>query len=186
MADQMIQAMHSSARGRARRGRMKAAITGKSNALFSLREVDETCQVKARRHAGVRTVEIDRIQGSEGRCGDFDRQFNPVQDHTASRWRGIAKAREEGKSLPPINVVQIGDVYFVVDGHHRVSVARALGQMEIEAKVTQWDVAGELPWEHQDEDPGQSPVGQLFQRIGEGGAWVRDHAWTGMRSLVPA
>jgi uncharacterized ParB-like nuclease family protein len=165
---------------------MKAAITGKPNALFSLREIEEKCQVEARRHAGLQTVQIDRIQGSEGRCGDFDRHFNPMQDHTASRWRGIAKAREEGKSLPPIDVVQIDEVYFVVDGHHRVSVARALGQMEVEAKVTQWDVAGELPWEQQNEERGPSPVSQLFHRIGEGGAWVRDHAWTGMRSLVPA
>jgi hypothetical protein len=56
-------------------------------------------------------------------------------------------ARQQGAKLPPVALIQVGDVYFVKDGHHRISVARALGQVEIEAVVTVWHVAGQLPWE---------------------------------------
>jgi hypothetical protein len=64
-----------------------------------------------------------------------------------SRWLRIAAARDQGKVLPPVVLVQVGDVYFVRDGHHRISVARALGQQDIEAQVTLWQVKGTLPWE---------------------------------------
>jgi hypothetical protein len=60
---------------------------------------------------------------------------------------GIAAAWELGRELPPVELVQIGDFYFVRDGHHRISVARAMGQEHIEAEVTVWDVVGPLPWE---------------------------------------
>ena len=184
MAAQMVRTMHSSARGRARRGQLKSAITGKPNGLLSLRQVEVSCDIGARRHAGVHTVPIDQIRGSESRCSDFDREFYPLQDHTAGRWQNIAKAREDGKSLPPVDLVKVEDVYFVLDGHHRVSVARALGQMEIDAKVTEWQVDGTLPWEATEDR--QTPVNQLFRWIGESGARVRDRALVGVRSLVLA
>jgi hypothetical protein len=92
-------------------------------------------------------VPISQIGGSEGRVGDFDRDFNPLKDYTRRRWLGIAAARERGKVLPPVSLVQVGDVYFVKDGHHRISVARAVGQDAIEARVTAWQVEGPLPWE---------------------------------------
>jgi hypothetical protein len=64
-----------------------------------------------------------------------------------SRWLRVAAARDQGKVLPPVVLVQVEDVYFVRDGHHRISVARALGQLDIEAEVTVWQVPGPLPWE---------------------------------------
>jgi hypothetical protein len=59
----------------------------------------------------------------------------------------IAAAWEMGTPLPPVKLIQIGDLYFVRDGHHRISVARAMGQEAIEAEVTAWTVMGPLPWE---------------------------------------
>ena len=59
----------------------------------------------------------------------------------------VATARTMRAILPPVELIQIGDIYFVRDGHHRVSVARAMGQEHIEAEVTLWKVEGELPWE---------------------------------------
>ena len=98
-------------------------------------------------YAGLHTVPIEQIRGSEGRSSDFDRNFNLLQDHCKDRWLGVARAREQDKVLPPVEVVQVRDVYFVRDGHHRISVARALGQLDIEAELTVWQVSGPLPWD---------------------------------------
>jgi hypothetical protein len=106
-----------------------------------LAEVETACVVHERRYTGVRSVPLDQIQGSEGRSTDFDRDFYPLQDRTRERWLGIARARRAGKSLPPVLLVQVDQVYYVRDGHHRISVARALGQRTIEAKVTIWRVS---------------------------------------------
>ena len=64
------------------------------------------------------------------------------------------------KALPPVSLAQVGDIYFVKDGHHRISVARALGQKAIEAKVVVWQVEGSLPWEAATRAPGCEPAGQ--------------------------
>jgi hypothetical protein len=96
---------------------------------------------------GTRPVPVSQIRGSEGRCRYFDADFNPLYDQARGRWLGIARARQQGKYLPPVVLVQVGDTYFVRDGHHRISVARAMGQIEVEARVTIWQVTGPLPWE---------------------------------------
>ena len=135
-------------------GQVWSTLTGHSPRLLALAEINATCTVHARCHAGMRTVPISQIRGSEGRSNDFDRDFNPLQDHTEGRWLGVAAARQRGKALPPVELIQVGDVYFVRDGHHRISVARALGQRDVEAEVTVWQVAGPLPWEQPAPVPG--------------------------------
>jgi hypothetical protein len=92
-------------------------------------------------------VPIRQIRGSEGRCRYFDRDLNPLYDQARGRWLSIARVRQQGRALPPVVLVQVGDIFFVRDGHHRISVARALGQTEIDARVTVWEVTGPLPWE---------------------------------------
>ncbi len=87
------------------------------------------------RRVGVTSIPLARIIGSEGRVGDFDRSFHPLNDHTRDRWINIAVARRNGDSLPPVELIQVGDSYYVRDGHHRISVARAEGQREIEANI---------------------------------------------------
>jgi len=82
-------------------------------------------------------VPVDRIKGSAGgRSNDYDANFRPLHRHTKERWVSVASAVQQGKRLPPAELVKIDDVYFVVDGHHRISVARANGQTEIRANVT--------------------------------------------------
>jgi len=104
-------------------------------------------------------VPICQIRGSENRAGDFDRDFNPLRDHNQGRWQRVAEARQLGKALPPVDLVQVEELYFVRDGHHRISVAQALGQQEIEAKVVVWRVSGPLPWETRTTDGSLSSQG---------------------------
>jgi hypothetical protein len=84
-------------------------------------------------------VAIDDIQGSEGRQGDFDDQFHPLPDRTRQRWQSFARAVATGVGLLPVELIQAGQSYYVRDGHHRVSVARAMAEQEIEARVTIWN-----------------------------------------------
>ena len=127
--------------------RIWAKVTGHSRRLLDLNAVRASCRVRSSRYAGTRAVSIDQIQGSEGRSDDFDADFRPMSHRTRGRWMSVAAAWQMGKTLPPVDLVQIGDRYFVRDGHHRISVARALGQTAIDAEVTVLDVAGPLPWE---------------------------------------
>ncbi len=99
------------------------------------------------RDLGVQVISLDSIVGTVDRGrGEFDRDFRPSADVRA-RWERIAAARRRGESMPPIDVFRIGDLHFVKDGHHRVSVARAHGDTDIEAHVR--EVQTKLGAEHQ-------------------------------------
>lgn len=147
MLNQATDRLYSRAHHRGLWGQVWSTLTGRSRRLLALGEIEATCTVHVHGYAGMRTVPIRQIRGSDGRSDDFDRDFNPLQDHNRQRWLGVAAARRQGKALPPVKLVQIGDVYFVLDGHHRISVARALRQQGIEAKVVIWQVTEPLPWE---------------------------------------
>ena len=87
---------------------------------------------------GVQVIPLDSIVGTvDRRPGEFDRAFRPASTDTRSRWERIAAARRRGEEMPPIDVYRIGDLHFVQDGHHRVSVARALGDEDINAHVVE-------------------------------------------------
>ena len=131
-------------RRQGRWGRVWGALSGRSRRMLSLAEV-EARPVRGRHDAGLQTVRIDRVQGSAGRYNDFDRDLNPLQEHTRRRWISVARARQEDKHLPPVDLVQVGETYYCLDGHHRLSVARAFGQKEIDAKVTVWEVREPRP-----------------------------------------
>jgi hypothetical protein len=89
------------------------------------------------RYIGLQTIELDSILGTVDRARGFDRQFRPTTPRVRARWERIANAARRGEPLPPISVYRVGDVHFVRDGHHRVSVARALGRDTIEAYVVE-------------------------------------------------
>jgi hypothetical protein len=128
--------------------RARSALRRQVWRLFDL-DVIAPSQVRGRRYAGIQSVAISQIRGSMGRSGDFDRSFHPLEDRLRSRWISVAMARSQYVPLPPVSLVQVGRLYFVEDGHHRISVARALGESAIDAEVTVWDVHGLLPWEPQ-------------------------------------
>jgi len=89
------------------------------------------------RSLGLQSVELDSIVGTVDRGREFDRAFRPVSGRVRTRWERIAAAQRRGESMPPIDLYRIGEVHFVRDGHHRVSVARALGLDTIDAYVTE-------------------------------------------------
>ena len=84
------------------------------------------------------TVEVGAIVGSVGRCGSFDAGFLPVCSCSRERWKRVYGAFLEGKVLPPVELYKLGGVYFVVDGNHRVSVARYRGAAAVDAFVTEF------------------------------------------------
>ena len=88
---------------------------------------------------GQQEVALNDIRGSENRKNDFDDKFYPLTKQTRYRWQSIARAFEQGINLPPVELIQVGNVYFVRDGHHRISVARAFGWKTITARVTGWN-----------------------------------------------
>lgn len=85
---------------------------------------------------GVRVVETERIVGTVGRRADFDGSFMPLRSSVAGRWKRVDLAFLRGEDLPPVDLYKLGDAYFVLDGNHRVSVARYHGVAAIEAYVT--------------------------------------------------
>jgi len=117
-----------------------ALLTGRRNQLLSYDDVREKLRLGGPIYRGVQTVALDKIVGSVNRYNDFDRAFLPTQTHTASRWQRVSRAWYDEVSLPPVLRYQVGDIYFVVDGHHRVSVAREQGQAYIDAEVRECHV----------------------------------------------
>ncbi len=124
-----------SARARAFLRGALAYLTGRPTGLLMFTEVKEKLRLGGPIYRGVREIEIAKIQGSVDRYRDFDNAFLPLSDITANRWMKINRAWYDDVGLPPVLLYKVGDVYFVVDGHHRVSVAREQGQLYIEAEV---------------------------------------------------
>lgn len=114
---------------------LRDALSRAPHELLALEEVRNRLQIRGQRHLGLMTVPLDKIIGSEGRYGDFDRHFLPRSDHIRDRWMNVDRANQLYIDLPPVDLYKIGDVYFVRDGNHRVSVARQQGQTEIDANV---------------------------------------------------
>jgi hypothetical protein len=89
------------------------------------------------RDAGSAVVALDAIVGTVDRMQGFDRHFRPTTPEVRARWERIAAAMRRGEPMPPVDLFRVGEVYFVKDGHHRVSVARALGRHDIDAHVVE-------------------------------------------------
>lgn len=106
--------------------------------LVPLEEVRARLNIRGSAYRGLQHVPLTKIVGSEGRYADFDRRFLPRQAQTQQRWQSVDIAHYESIPLPPVELYKIGDVYFVKDGNHRVSVARERGQSEIDAYVTEY------------------------------------------------
>jgi hypothetical protein len=112
-----------------------AKLAGRTNTLLSYQQVKDLLQLGGPIYRGVKQVPVDQIVGSVDRYRDFDEVFLPAQDRTANRWKSVARAYYQDVDLPPVRLYKVGDAYFVIDGHHRVSVAREQGMAYIDAEV---------------------------------------------------
>jgi nucleotide-binding universal stress UspA family protein len=146
-----IQDFHE-ARQRAALQGVLARLTGQSTALLSYEEVYRKLRASGSADRGRREIPLDAIIGSVGRYTDFTRTFLPRFEGDVQRWAGVMAATTDSTGLPPIQVYQIGETYFVIDGHHRVSVARALGATHIEADVVEIQTKVPLTPDVQPED----------------------------------
>lgn len=109
-------------------------LSGRSTRLLDLGAAHGRLEGRSA-YAGTRPVRISKIRGSENRCQDFDREFNPRSEKNLGRWLSVAQARLGGAVLPPVELIQVGNNYYVRDGHHRISVARALGEEYVDAEI---------------------------------------------------
>jgi hypothetical protein len=101
-------------------------------------EVVEALGRRGEKRLGLQTIDLDSIVGTVDRSRrEFDRSFRPTSRRVRRRWQGIAEAMRRGDSMPPIEVYLVAGMHFVIDGHHRVSVARQLGRDKIDAMVTE-------------------------------------------------
>ena len=136
-------------------------LTRKSNNLLSFDQIRQDLPTKGQYYLGLQVVPLNRIVGSVDRHRDFDRAFLPRYPHLQNRWISIHKAYYEHVSLPPVKLVKMGEVYFVRDGHHRVSVACAWGQDFIDANVIEVDVP--MPVERYKKCPSNFYGSELYQ-----------------------
>jgi len=126
-----------------RRARLRALLARirrehTSNRLLSFDDIRRELMANNRRPRGTRVVEVDEIVGSVGRWDEFDRSFLPARASVGHKWKRIDRAFQRGEDLPPVELYEIGDAYFVADGHHRVSVARYHDVPTIEAAVAEF------------------------------------------------
>jgi hypothetical protein len=107
------------------------------NLVLPFDEVISALGMRGERQLGLRTIRLDSIVGSVDSTRDFDRRFRPTTGRVRERWERLALAQRMGEPIPPIDVYRVGGLHFVKDGHHRVSIAIATGQQEIDAYVTE-------------------------------------------------
>jgi hypothetical protein len=138
--NEQVDADFTRARRRARLRALVARIRREHtpNRLLSFEVVRRELVANNRLYRGRRVVEVDEIVGSVGRWDEFDRYFLPARASVGQRWKRIDRAFQRGEDLPPVELYEIGDAYFVVDGHHRVSVARYHDVPTVEATVAEF------------------------------------------------
>jgi hypothetical protein len=113
--------------------------------LYDWSTVKSGLHMHGSRYSGMKVVRIDSIIGSEGKTADFDLRFHPLSESGRERWVNMAIAYLSRTPLPPVQLLEIGGVYFIRDGHHRVSVGRAFQQVAIDAEVISWNAAPPFP-----------------------------------------
>jgi hypothetical protein len=135
-----VEAGFSRARRRALLRRMWSRLR-RDNASHGLLCFDDLRKIPgtyAQVNRGMRTVPVDQIGGSVGRCSEFDGEFMPATASVEQRWKRIDRAFHRGEQLPAVSLYKVGGFYFVLDGHHRVSVAAYHGVGWIDAYVTEF------------------------------------------------
>jgi hypothetical protein len=135
MADDQVRADYDRARRKAFLHDIVSFFKREPNTLISYADVRDRVTMEGESYRGMQEVPVDKIVGSMDRYRDFDRRFLPKRKNTANRWKSIDRAYYQDVVLPPIQLYKVGDIYFVKDGNHRVSVARERGVAFIDAEV---------------------------------------------------
>lgn len=135
MVDEQVNSDFERARQKAFLREVLSVFRRESNDLIPYHEVRKRVAPEAESYKGIQFVPVKQIVGSVDRFQDFDRTFLPRQRHTRRRWMNIDRAYYQDIRLPPIQLYKVGDVYFVKDGNHRVSVAKERGVEFIDAEV---------------------------------------------------
>jgi hypothetical protein len=124
---------------------VRSVLTGRARTLLSLDDVIRAAGREGQVDRGIRWIPLAQVRGSEGRSNEFDAAFLPVNRRLRERWARLDTLMQQGMEMPPIEVYKLDDLYFVKDGHHRVSVARHLGQETIRANVIEVATRAPLP-----------------------------------------
>jgi hypothetical protein len=127
--------------------RLSNRVLRRRSHLYDLETLKTQLSVRGSSYSGIRVVRISSIIGSEGRSADFDLDFRPISEAGRERWVNMAIVQLSRIPLPPIQLIRIGEAYFVRDGHHRISVSRAFGQIAMDAEVITWNAAPPYPWQ---------------------------------------
>jgi len=123
---------------------LKRPRARRNESLLELDEVERRLKPFGRRYLGVREVQLDALVGTDGRASSFTRDFRPLHSFSRDRLRSLQAAFADG-AFPPIVTVKLGETYFVIDGHHRVALARRSGAEMIDADVTELVARVPLP-----------------------------------------
>ncbi|MBN1264035.1 MAG: universal stress protein [Anaerolineales bacterium] len=121
-----------------RRAQMEAVLSrlsGRPTELLPYEEIRKKLRLGTSVDQGVEAVPIDSIIGSVGRYQDFTRSFLPRHDSDRERWARVKAGVSDLSGLPPVELYRVGEAYFVLDGHHRISVAKQVGATHIEAYI---------------------------------------------------
>jgi hypothetical protein len=129
----------SRARSKARKSKLLSGLRRKSDNLLSFEDVRKVMSPTGESYIGCKTVQVQQIVGSEGRVEDYNNAFCPRRDFMRHRWCNVDAAYRCGIDLPPVKLLELGGVFFVRDGNHRVSVAKAHRVSYIDAEVIRLD-----------------------------------------------
>lgn len=127
--------------------RIRRGILRHRKWLYDLASIKSKIGLRGSYYAGIKVVSMDHVIGTEGRVDCFDIDFYPVSEELREQWINMALAYLSRIPLPPVELTQVGDAYFVRDGHHRISVARAFDQIALDAEVIIWKAHPPFPWE---------------------------------------
>ena len=127
MVEEQVRTDFDRARHKAFRNELLSYFSRRPNALLSFHEVRKRYKPEQESYRGMQEVPVRQIIGSVDRFRDFDRAFLPRHARSAGRWQNVDRAYYQDVRLPPVQLYKVGDVYFVKDGNHRVSVARERG-----------------------------------------------------------
>ena len=156
MVEEQVRSDFERARHKAFFNELRSFFSRRSNSLVSFHEVRKRYKPEHESYRGMREVPIRQIIGSFDRFRDFDRAYLPRYARSADRWQNIDRAFLQDVRLPPVQLYKVGDVYFVKDGNHRVSVARERGVEFIDAEVNESHVRVSI-------DASMSPFQLLLQ-----------------------